>query len=83
MLFTFQKYASYEILLKCQIFFCCWLTLEHYQEFSIYIFSHFENGHDVTVYFVLYTTEMCVLLSVRRRIQAGLQKGPDEMMARM
>ena len=37
-----------------------------------------ENGHDVTVYFVLDMTETHTLLSGHGKILARLQKGPDE-----
>ena len=45
--------------------------------------SLFENGCDVTVYFMLSRTEMCVLLSVCGKFCAQLQKGAIEVLSCM
>ena len=50
---------------------------------DIYTSSHFENGCDVTVYFLLDRTETDMLLSGCAKIVAGLQKGIVKTLAYM
>ena len=45
--------------------------------------SHFENGRGVTAYFMLDRNKTRALLSLRLKIHPSLQKGMDEMPARI